>query len=456
MKNSKIFYILFLLIFISCSQKEEENNYTIFSGSINNPIIDSLLIKDINRKLYHTIRLNKDDTFIDTISVVKGYYNLNDRQNPVYLFLQPSMRLKSVITYKDKVSSLTFQGDGANENNYLQHKKELDKTFKKVENSNYFLNLNEIKFLKLSDSICNVKKNFLKSQIDLDNDFRKYESFAIENDRASFLNRYAMWRGPYLKNKEFKVSEKFPDPFENINVNNEKLLAHPNYIRYLNEFISSKIINKIKVEDYDIIEMETIDKELENQIIKDKVAYNIMLFRLPSTKKLDKLHNTYMSFAKNETYKNEIQEIYQNYKKISKGTISPIFELYDINNKLVTLESLQGKLVYIDIWATWCIPCVQQIPALNKLEKEFKNENIQFVSICFNDKKERWNKMIKEKDMGGIQLFAPDDTISFFEDYFVSGIPRFILIDTEGKILDANSYRPSDPKLKELLVELLR
>ena len=259
-----------------------------------------------------------------------------------------------------------------------------------------------------------------------------------------------------FKNKDFKVSEKFPDPFENIDVNNEKLLAHPSYIQYLNEFISSKIFNKIKVDDYDILEMETIDKEFENQIIKDKVAYKIMLFRLPKTKKLDKLYNTYISFAKNETYKNEIQEIYQNYKKISKGTISPIFELYDINNKLVTLESLLGKLVYIDIWATWCVPCIKQIPALNKLEHEFKNKNIEFVSICISDTKERWNKMVKEKEMSGIQLFAPDNSISFFEDYFVSGIPRFILIDKEGKIIDANAYRPSDSKLKELIVKYLK
>jgi len=451
MKYSIFVYIFLLLLFINCSKKEKEPNYTIFSGTVENPIIDSLLIKDINQKVYHTILLNKDNTFTDTLYVPKGYYYLNDRQNTVYLFLQLSMRLKSVIKYKDKVSSLTFQGDGANENNYLQQKKELDKTFRKVENSNYYLNLNESDFLKLSDSIYSVKKIFLKSQIDLDKDFRNYESFAIENDRASFLNRYAMWRGPFLKNKDFKVSEKFPDPFENIDVNNEKLLAHPSYIQYLNEFISSKIFNKIKVDDYDILEMETIDKEFENQIIKDKVAYKIMLFRLPKTKKLDKLYNTYISFAKNETYKNEIQEIYQNYKKISKGTISPIFELYDINNKLVTLESLLGKLVYIDIWATWCVPCIKQIPALNKLEHEFKNKNIEFVSICISDTKERWNKMVKEKEMSGIQLFAPDNSISFFEDYFVKGIPRFILIDKEGKIIDANAYRPSDSKLKELI-----
>ena len=456
MNNSKIIYISLLLLFINCSKKVKETNYTIFSGTIENPIIDSLLIKDINRKLYHTIHLDKDNSFSDTLFIPKGYYYLNDRNNIIRLFLNPSFNLNSKISYKENSVSLVFEGEGANENNYLQQKKEFNKTFKKVESSKYILNLDETDFLKLSDSINTVKKIFLKNHIDLDKDFQGFESFSVEFNRSLLLIRYARWRGAFLKNKDFELSKGFPDPFEKIDINSVELLTHPEYIHCQNEFISSKIINKIKIDDYDIIQMETINKELENQIIKDKVAYKTMLFRLPRTKKLDKLYNSYMSFAKNETYKNEIQKIYQNYKKIAKGTISPTFELYDINNKLVTLESLKGKLVYIDIWATWCIPCIKQIPALNKLEKEFKNKNIEFVSICISDTKERFEKMVKEKKMGGIQLFAPDDTISFFEDYFVKGIPRFILIDEEGKIIDANAYRPSDPKLKELIEAYLK
>jgi len=63
--------------------------------------------------------------------------------------------------------------------------------------------------------------------------------------------------------------------------------------------------------------------------------------------------------------------------------------------------------------------------------------------------------MVKEKEMDGIQLFAPDDSISFIKDYFVSGIPRFILIDKNGIIIDANAYKPSDPKIKKLIEEYL-
>ncbi len=331
----------------------------------------------------------------------------------------------------------------------------LDKTFKKVESIKYYVSLNEKDFLKLSDSIYSVKKDFLENQVDLDKDFRDYESFSIEYNRASILNMYSMWRGYFLKKKNFKLSDNFPDPFQKIDPNNEKLLAHPEYIDYLKNYITD--ISKDKnIEDKTFARLESIDNEITSQKIKDELAYSTMKFGIDKTKRLDSVYQKYLSIVKNESYRNDIQKIYQNYKKIAKGTISPTFELYDINNKLVTLESLKGKLVYVDIWATWCVPCVQQIPALNKLEHTFKNKNIAFVSICFSDTKKRWNEMVKEKEMSGIQLFAADDSISFFEDYYVSGIPRFILIDKEGKIIDANAYKPSDPKLKEQLEELLR
>ena len=64
-----------------------------------------------------------------------------------------------------------------------------------------------------------------------------------------------------------------------------------------------------------------------------------------------------------------------------KGQESPKFVDYEnYAGGNMSLDDLKGKYVYIDLWATWCVPCVQQIPALNKLEHTFKNKNIAFVS----------------------------------------------------------------------------
>ncbi|WP_299224006.1 TlpA disulfide reductase family protein [uncultured Psychroserpens sp.] len=153
-------------------------------------------------------------------------------------------------------------------------------------------------------------------------------------------------------------------------------------------------------------------------------------------------------------------------ESLPEGTPSPTFENY-INHAggTTSLSDLKGKYVYVDIWATWCGPCKREIPSLKKVEEQFHNKNIEFVSISVDDEKrsgtkekafEAWNKMVKDKNLGGIQLFSDNAWKSdFVRNYKVDGIPRFILIDPDGNIVTPDAPRPSNPKLVELLEEKL-
>ena len=144
--------------------------------------------------------------------------------------------------------------------------------------------------------------------------------------------------------------------------------------------------------------------------------------------------------------------------KLGKGTTSPIFENYEnFKGGTTSLADLKGKYVYIDLWATWCTPCKREIPYLKKVEEQFHDKNIEFVSISIDQKKdyETWKKMVTDKELTGVQLFADNDWKSqFVQDYKVSGIPRFILLDKDGNIVDADAPRPSNPKLVEVLNSL--
>ena len=124
-----------------------------------------------------------------------------------------------------------------------------------------------------------------------------------------------------------------------------------------------------------------------------------------------------------------------------------------MSGKKVSLSDFKGKYVYIDIWATWCGPCQREIPHLQKLEEKYHGKDIYFVSIsCDNYKKAWWNRwwaVVK-----GIQFhFGNGD--AFKNDYMIKGIPRFILLDKEGKIISVDMSRPSDPKTIAKLDELL-
>jgi thiol-disulfide isomerase/thioredoxin len=158
------------------------------------------------------------------------------------------------------------------------------------------------------------------------------------------------------------------------------------------------------------------------------------------------------------------ENTYAQNKMTGKGKPSPKFENYiDIKGGKKSLNDFKGKYVYIDVWATWCGPCIQQIPYLQTIEKEYHNKNIAFVSISTDEARrsggswesaeKKWRDFVKNKNMSGYQLWSGKD-FSFQKAYQITGIPRFILIDPNGNIVDANAPRPSDPKLKELFKSL--
>ncbi|RZJ68738.1 MAG: TlpA family protein disulfide reductase [Flavobacterium sp.] len=142
------------------------------------------------------------------------------------------------------------------------------------------------------------------------------------------------------------------------------------------------------------------------------------------------------------------------------GSQSPLFEYENHKGGKTKLSDLyKGKYVYIDTWATWCGPCRQEIPFLQKVEEKYHGKKIEFVSISIDEKKdyEKWKKFVVEKKLGGVQLYADADWRSEWVQAFgINSIPRFILIGPDGKVVDADAFRPSDPQLTAQLDQLLK
>lgn len=141
------------------------------------------------------------------------------------------------------------------------------------------------------------------------------------------------------------------------------------------------------------------------------------------------------------------------------GQPSPGFDYENHKGGKTKLSDLKGKYVYVDVWATWCGPCRQEIPYLKEVEKQYHGKKIEFVSLSIDPIKDhqKWKTFVTEKQLGGIQLMADNDWNSdFVTAYGIRGIPRFILIDPKGNVVSADAPRPSDPELKVQLDALLK
>ena len=108
---------------------------------------------------------------------------------------------------------------------------------------------------------------------------------------------------------------------------------------------------------------------------------------------------------------------------------------------------------YIDVWATWCAPCCKEIPHLEKLVEQYKgNDKIRFVSISVDQNRNAWLKKL-EKDQPEWEqyILSKEEEKQFMSYWGIGGIPRFIMLNKEGRIVQSDAPRPSDEQLIEMI-----
>lgn len=148
---------------------------------------------------------------------------------------------------------------------------------------------------------------------------------------------------------------------------------------------------------------------------------------------------------------------YMNHFKIRNGIMAPDFEMIDVNGNRMRLSDFQGKMVYIDVWATWCAPCRAEIPHVGKLREHFVNDpRIEFISISVDTQTKKWAKMVQEENLPWKQFIVEGGTNSdFYKGYAIEFIPRFMLIGKDGKIVEIDYMKPSTPGCAENLKAIL-
>jgi len=166
----------------------------------------------------------------------------------------------------------------------------------------------------------------------------------------------------------------------------------------------------------------------------------------------------YNKFILTEEQKAKLHAFELTIRKMGDGEPGFEFEGITADGKKVKFSDFRGKVVLVDVWATWCGPCKKEIPALKELEKEMHGKEVVFISYSVDKVKDldKWKKFIVDEQLGGVQLFAPADFSSpVCTNYKINAIPRFMVFDKKGNIVTIDAPRPSTPDLKTLLEKYL-
>ncbi|HAH74537.1 TlpA family protein disulfide reductase [Butyricimonas virosa] len=140
-----------------------------------------------------------------------------------------------------------------------------------------------------------------------------------------------------------------------------------------------------------------------------------------------------------------------------KGMPAKDFTYPDMNGKKVSLSDFKGKVVVVDVWATWCGPCKGELPFLKKLEEEMHGQDVVFIGVSVDEAKDRqkWADFVKNENLLGVQLHA-SGWGQIAKDYKIKGIPRFMVFDKKGNIVSDSAPRPSNPMLKKMIEDELK
>lgn len=437
-----------LLICLTTFALQAQTNTITITGKVTNPTSETVTLNGLDD--YPIVQATIDQgQFEINAEIARGFYLLRHGNEVTDIYLDPKDELTVSFNGEDYETSIQFTGKGAKRNNYLAEKNRLDGIARKDISSLYKGTPYDFfeKFNALQTSI----KALQKKQV-LEPFFLEAEATALTYERLFSVYNYPRMQEFYF-GKNTTLPDTYTAPLQNIDYDNEALFNTQPYYRYL---VSSKWKNDIKKADGKA-QMQVIFDTVKTIGIKIELLKGFYYGMSTQPEKAKDYFAMIRSNTTSEQFVKSAKEKLLIINKTAKGKPSPNFSFESIDGKTYSLGDFKGNYVFIDVWATWCAPCIQQIPAIKKLEETFKDKNITFVSISVDDKKAytKWKDFVKKKELDGIQLYADNSFDSaFIEAYGISSIPRFIIIDPEGNIVNANAKKPSTIQCEEEIAAL--
>ncbi|MDO4228443.1 MAG: TlpA disulfide reductase family protein [Capnocytophaga sp.] len=440
----KKFFILSLVAigFVAC---EKRPDYIILSGKIEKSEGTSLQLMggDVNQP----IEIQADGSFVDTLNVKSNYYILFNQNVYVPLYLKQGDEVKLNIDLSERPAVVKISGRDTLANVYLQKKMELTRENQK--NFREVFQGSPEDFKKFADELSKKYDTFLADFKGLPKEFVELEKKSNKYTDLKLKASYAQVKARMAKEGE-EVPQTFAEELNSIDYDNAN--DFETFAEY-QQLVTQNFYSKVGTSGDWNAAVDYI-RSLKSANIKASLA-ELLVGSALSAKNTPEQNKAIIDaikeFSKDEKIVKKAVARYTSFS-LKDGDVSPAFNLENFAGGKTSLESLKGKLVYIDVWATWCVPCLKEAPALHALEKEYHGKDIAFVSISIDKEKEKWKKFLTENASVGIQLHEDVEAEgNFAELYDIQAIPRFILIDKNGAIINKNAPRPSDPKIKELL-----
>ena len=307
---------------------------------------------------------------------------------------------------------------------------------------------------KENDAVKLLKANSIKGA----GKFPDMEEGRIRYSYATPLLMYPVGHMLMSQNPEYQPDDEYYDYIGQYFTDDQDLINLSEYRNFIIEaahVLDADNRNLKEINPKTVAQMRYIADNFKNPVVVEKLLHYLASSYVDTfgIDGIEEMESVYRTYVKDETLLADYAVKYDKWNISKPGKPSPDFDAVDIDGKKWSVADFRGKYVYIDMWATWCGPCKKELPYLKELEEKFRDAQIVFVGLSTDGMKENWEKMVRSGVMCGTQLYIGPRN-SFQRAYNVDGIPRFILLDKEGKIISNDMSRPSAEETVRVLESL--
>lgn len=466
----KLIYLAILVIAASCGSKTS-GDFTI-TGVISNLFFDEITVyyskNPISREVEETnAKLDENNAFSITLSIPEakmGFIRIGSSQFPIYMIPGGSIHITHDALDFESLPEVT--GKNAQETNFIFAL--MEKNQERFGRQWIFetFALEPDQFLAAIEDAHQEKLSFLKDfkgYRKLDRSFRNMMEADFLFDKKLSLVNYPNYYAFLTQGGEPNLPEGYFDFLDNAKLFNDKNLSSQTYIAFINAVLERKVMDRVSFDevnfDADLFfsEQFNLAKELFTGKTKELAIANMMenIFGYGSTELAREKFEEFNQIVTNEEFKEEIGKLFRATIALNPGQPAPDFTLIDIDGNEVSLSDFVGKVVYLDFWASWCGPCLQQIPSARELKTRMEGQDVVFLYVSLDEDEQAWRKKVADENIKGIHVNVPGFQQDIPQQYNVRGVPTFFVIGRDGLIFDNRPPRPSESRIDEVLLAAL-
>lgn len=437
------------LLLVACSEGEKETEKLGFKikGKISNPFGEQVIVK-MSDEVSDTLLINeKGEVSYTNVIAEPSQIILVHGDGFIPVYVENDFDLSFAVDAMNFKNSVVFSGKGAGANNFMVDYAKLDGSLREGLRTTFALPTAEFTAAvekQTKDKMALLDKNVDKSKLA---EFYEFSKRDIEFDGAYMKYVYPQYFFQ-LTRQTPTVDSSYYVFMDALDMKNQANAKSRNFINLATSMIHKESITH-ELKDTNLLAAYEYTKFNFEGDIRDALLGEFVYGLINADPYADKTENVYQDY-KSLVQKNDdfdiVEKAYQTAASLKPGGLAPDFTFENESGEMVSLSSFKGKMVYIDAWATWCGPCIREIPALKSFIEGNKSDDVVYmqVSVDQTKDKQKWLSMVAQNEVDAIQLFTGTDDKGFGKEYMIKSIPRFILIDKDGKIISANAPRPSD------------